>query len=159
MTKYLLIAAITLSSCSASWHIKRAVKKDPTILKATEVTITHRDTILVRDTLYYKGVDTSISFDIDSIRERFREVVLNDSTRIRVLLQKNGKLLLELSRKPDTVYYEKRVPYEVRIQAPCPPQVVQPYSWWDKFFIGYGKFFFAVSILALIFVGLKLIKR
>jgi hypothetical protein len=109
--------------------------------------------------LYYEGIDTSIVFELDSIRERFREVVLNDSTRIRVLLQKNGKLLLELSRKPDTVYMVKEVPYEVQIKSPCPPQVIQEFTRWEKFILSYGKFFFVVSILALIFVILKLLKK
>ena len=67
-----LILAILLSSCSATWHLNRAVKKDPNILleQVVEIdTFTVRDTFTYHDTFVTKSVDT-ITIDTGSVQVR-----------------------------------------------------------------------------------------
>jgi len=58
---YLLTISVLLSSCGAQWHLKKAIKKDPSILKSDTVVVT--DTIVtapvsVRDTVTLQKRDT-----------------------------------------------------------------------------------------------------
>lgn len=107
--KYISILLLTglLTGCSASWHLNRAVKKDPSILKPTVVTIW--DTI-VTPPVYL--VDTvSVPTDGDS------SVINNDTVKI-VITKYRDKMIVKTQIK------EIEVP--VSVQAECPPQLVQP---------------------------------
>jgi len=82
-----LILVSLLSSCSAQWHLKRAVKKDPTIVKqdtavvvdtvvtppvtlTDTITLAQRDTItLVKDRLKVKIVRSSDTIRVDAVCE------------------------------------------------------------------------------------------
>lgn len=107
--KFISILLLTglLSGCSANWHLNRAVKKDPSILKPTVVTIW--DTI-VTPPVYL--VDTvSVPTDGDS------SVINNDTVKI-VITKYRDKMIVKTQIK------EIEVP--VSVQAECPPQLVQP---------------------------------
>lgn len=57
----LFLSVFMLSSCSATWHLNRAVKKDPSLLKTQVIKIT--DTlvtppIILRDTVSFFKTDT-----------------------------------------------------------------------------------------------------
>ena len=65
-----LFAILILSGCSAEWHLSRAVKKTPELLKQRTTIVT--DTvvtkpIVVRDTVVTSKVDT-----IEIIKDKFR---------------------------------------------------------------------------------------
>lgn len=61
-----LLVLLLLSGCSAQWHLQRAVKKDPTILKADTVEIVIPEIIV--DTVFENKLDTvDLTQDIDSI--------------------------------------------------------------------------------------------
>ena len=82
-----LILVGLLSSCSAQWHLKRAIKKDPTIVKqdtavvvdtvvtppvtlTDTITLAQRDTItLVKDRLKVKIVRSSDTIRVDAVCE------------------------------------------------------------------------------------------
>lgn len=55
--RYLIVLILFLTSCSAEWHIKKAVQKDPTIQKeivdTLKLTKTFVDTIHTSDSTYY----------------------------------------------------------------------------------------------------------
>ena len=63
--RYLALIFI-LSSCSASYHVKKAVKKDPTLLNPVSDTIriekTLIDTVYTSDSTFYIEVKT-VQFD------------------------------------------------------------------------------------------------
>lgn len=63
MKWYLLLSVLLLSGCSAEYHLKKAVKKDPSILKRDTV-IVHDTTVLpsvvLRDTVRLKEIDTLV---------------------------------------------------------------------------------------------------
>ena len=110
----ILIATWLLTGCSATWHMNRAIKKDPSILKPTVVTIW--DTI-VTPPVYL--VDT---VSIPSVGDS--SVIDNDTVRI-VITKYQDKLLVKTQIK--------EVPYPVYVQTECPPQVVVPDSKFDKY--------------------------
>ena len=113
--KYISILLLTgfLTGCSATWHLKQAVKKDPSVLKPTVVTIW--DTI-VTPPVYL--VDTVA---VPTIGDS--SVIDNDTVRI-VITKYQDKLLVKTQIK------EIEVP--VSVQAECPPQVVQPETFNSK---------------------------
>jgi len=109
--KYLsaLVVAALLSGCSATYHLNKAVKKDPSILKPTIVTVW--DTIITPPVYM---VDT-----IGVIAEGDSSVIDNDTVRI-VITKYQDKMIVKTQIK--------EVPYAVSVQAECPPQLVQPES-------------------------------
>lgn len=93
----IIIAASVLSSCSASWHLNRAIMKDPTIMVPKEITI--RDTfytpeIILRDSFYTKEFDT-----IEVVKDKYWTKIV----RVRDSIYVDGGC------KSDTVYLEKKV--------------------------------------------------
>jgi hypothetical protein len=102
-----LLAAGLLTGCSATWHLKQAAKKDPSILKPTVVTIW--DTIVTPPVYLVDTVSVPTSGD--------SSVIENDTVRI-VITKYQDKMIVKTQ--------VKEVPYPVSVQAECPPQLVQP---------------------------------
>jgi hypothetical protein len=109
--KYLstLVVAALLTGCSATYHLNKAVKKDPSILKP--VTITVWDTIITPPVYL---VDTVAVLDNGD-----SAVIENDTVKI-VITKYQDKMIVKT--------LVKEVPYAVSVQAECPPQLVQPES-------------------------------
>ena len=98
MKKWLLVLLIPfLSGCSATWHMNRAVKKDPSILKV--------DTIVLKDTIYIPQEivqDTLVLKDVDT--------VLVETEKVRVRILRNfDTIQLQAECKDTTIYVEKVV--------------------------------------------------
>lgn len=58
----LSIYFLTCYSCSPQWHVKRAIQKDPTILKATTDTIRITTKSIERDTTFRDSVEVDNSY-------------------------------------------------------------------------------------------------
>ena len=113
MARWILIPAVAvMASCSASWHLKRAIAKDPSIVKPTAVRF---DTIVV--TKERKVTDTIVMNDVDTI------TIERDRVRVR-LVRSYDTLMVEGTCLPDTIKID--VIREI-------PQVVQPRHWRDQF--------------------------
>ena len=113
MARWILIPAVAvMASCSASYHIKRAIAKDPSIVKSTAVRF---DTIVV--TKERKLTDTIVMNDVDTI------TIERDRVRVR-LVRSYDTLMVEGTCLPDTIKID--VIREI-------PQVVQPRRWRDRF--------------------------
>jgi hypothetical protein len=108
----LIPAVAVMASCSASWHLKRAIAKDPTIVRAQPVRF---DTIVV--TKERKLTDTIVMNDVDTI------TIERDRVRVR-LVRSYDTLMVEGTCLPDTIKID--VIREI-------PQVVQPRRWRDQF--------------------------
>jgi hypothetical protein len=134
MTKYLstLVVAALLSGCSATYHLNKAVKKDPSILKPTIVTVW--DTIITPPVYM---VDT-----IGVIAEGDSSVIDNDTVRI-VITKYQDKMIVKTQIK--------EVPYAVSVQAECPPQLVQPESKTGKV-KDYLLLFLAAALVVMMFL-------
>jgi len=105
-TSTLLLIGL-LTGCSATWHLNQAVKKDPSILKPTVVTIW--DTIVTPPIYLTDTVEVPTAGD--------STVIDNDTVRV-VITKYQDKLIVKTQVK------EVEVP--VSVQAECPPQLVQP---------------------------------
>ena len=98
-----VVGALTLTSCGAKYHLKRAIAKDPTIVQKEAVkldTVVITEIKAVRDTFVLEKVDT-------------------------ITLQKNG-VRVQLKRSYDTIIVEAEcLPDTIRIEKEIfVPQVV-----------------------------------
>ena len=95
MTKWCVVAitASMMSSCGASWHLKRALAKDPTIAKDTIVRVDTTivtneirvvDTLVVRDTITREIVRGGAVVKIKRIHDTIRVDVVCPSDTIRI---------------------------------------------------------------------------
>lgn len=92
MARWLLIPlVVTLTSCGADWHLKRAIAIDPTLVRAQPVRF---DTIVV--TKERKLTDTIVMHDVDTI------TIENDRVRVR-LVRSYDTLMVEGTCLPDTI--------------------------------------------------------
>lgn len=95
-----LTLILLLSSCSAQWHLTKAIKKDPTILE--------KDTLVVTDTVVSPPVvitDTAITKQHDTI------VVQKEKLKIRIV-KRADTLIIEGKCDSDTIVRTIEVPYE-----------------------------------------------
>jgi hypothetical protein len=128
----ILLLTGLFSGCSASWHLNQAVKKDPSILKPTVVTIW--DTIMTPPIYLVDTVKVPTVGD--------SSVIDNDTVRI-VITKVQDKLVVKTQIK------EIEVP--VSVQAECPPQLIQPDRKIQKV-KDYLLLFLAASLLVMMFL-------
>ena len=94
----LFILLILLSSCSAEWHLKKAMKKDPAIIEAKVINI--------YDTLWTNSIKFKDSINID-----FKDSIVITNDTVQVKLYKNGRkqLIVKTVVKPYPIYKKVRV--------------------------------------------------
>lgn len=108
-----LLGTLLLTGCSAQWHLKRAIAKDPSVI--TERIVERWDTIKVPP---IRIVDTlEIPSDGDS------SVIDNDTVRV-VITRYKDKFVVKTEVK------ERLVPHYVRVE--CPPQLNVKPSWFQR---------------------------
>ena len=107
--KYISTLLLTgfLTGCSATWHLKQAAKKDPSILKPTVVTIW--------DTIVTPPIYLTDTVEVPSAGDS--TVIDNDTVRV-VITKFQDKLVVRTQ--------VKEVPYPGKVESECPPQLVQP---------------------------------
>jgi hypothetical protein len=110
-----LILAVLLSSCSATWHLNRAVKKDPSILLEQVVKI---DTFTVRDTFTYH--DTFVTNSVDTI------TIDTGSVQVRII-REHDVIRTTITQKPDTAY--------ITIEKTLPPRVINKQHWFRWWYL------------------------
>jgi hypothetical protein len=100
-------------SCSAQWHLKKAVQKDPLILV--------KDTLVVRDTVVSPPVaitDTVIMKQHDTIR------LVKDRLKVEIV-KVNDTITIDAICDSDTIISVIEVPYEKIVY-------VEKETLWDK---------------------------
>ncbi len=117
--RYLLLFLI-LTGCSAEWHLKQAVKKNPLYGQKEKIMVPYYKDTTIYKTIYIPG-DSSLQSSkliIDSLNR-----VYNDSfTTVYQLVDSLGNVLTSVVRKPrfihDTTYVEIRdtIPVEGKKQ-------------------------------------------
>lgn len=98
MRNLIILASILLSSCSAQWHLKRAIKKDPSILKETRVVVL--DTIVIRDSII--AIDTFVLRDIDTM------VIEKEGIKTQIIRYKD-RFIVKQEIKSDTIFRSKEI--------------------------------------------------
>lgn len=126
-----LTLLLLLTNCSATWHLKKAVKKDPTILE--------KDTLVVQDTVVVPPV---VITDTVTTKQHDTIVVQKDKLRVRIV-KRLDTLIIEGECASDTIVRTIEVPYEKVIY-------VQQKTIWQK--IQTLAFYIALVFLALAFI-------
>ena len=110
----MMLTALMIESCGASWHLKRAIAKDPTIVQTQ---IVRMDTTIitperiVRDTIVTTAVDT-----IELVRDR---------VRIQ-LVRRFDTIAVNVECPSDTI----RIVQTASVDSICPPRPTD----WTKWF-------------------------
>jgi hypothetical protein len=128
-----LITISLLSSCSATWHLNQAVKKDPTIME--------RDTLVVKDTVVVPAVAIT---DTVTLKQHDTIILQKDKLSVRIV-KSLDTLIIEGKCDSDTIVKTIEVPYEkiVYVEKEKPMQMLQRWL---------------LYLLALI-IGVKLLQR
>lgn len=100
---WLVSLALLLSSCSAQWHLKRAIAKDPTIVQDT---IVQWDTTIVNEGEVLR--DTIVMQRIDTIK------VVKDGVRVE-LRRFYDTVEVDVECPTDTITITKEVPIEQKV--------------------------------------------
>ena len=108
-----LILVLSLTSCSAQWHLKKAVQKDPMILK--------KDTLVVQDTLVVPPV---VLKDTVTLKQHDTITITKDRLRVKIV-KVNDTLIIEGKCASDTIVRTIEVPYDKIVY-------VEKQSIWDK---------------------------
>ena len=108
-----LMLVLSLTSCSAQWHLKKAVQKDPTILE--------KDTLVVTDTVVTQPVAIT-----DTVTLRQQDTITLVKEKLRVQLVKvNDTITINATCDSDTIISIVEVPYEKIVY-------VEKETFWDK---------------------------
>ena len=108
-----LILVLSLTSCSAQWHLKKAVQKDPMILK--------KDTLVVQDTLVVPPV---VLKDTVTLKQHDTITITKDRLRVKIV-KVNDTLIIDAKCDSDTIVRTIEVPYDKIVY-------VEKQSIWDK---------------------------
>jgi hypothetical protein len=121
-----LITIAFLSSCSAQWHLKKAIKKDPTLLQA--------DTIAIVDTVVTPPVTLT---DTVTLRTQDTLVIQKDKLKVKIV-RSFDTIMVDAICESDTIV---RV-----VEVPVPSLVMKDSDrWYNKVY----KFSFYLLLLLL----------
>jgi hypothetical protein len=131
--KYIIILIALLSSCSAEWHLKRAVKKNPKYGDSTKVYIPY-----IKDTTIYVQLpgdtnETSLKFRDWYNRAKDSTATLYKDSMLHIYqkLDSLGNVKTKIIRTP----YILEVPITIHDTIPvnCPPTISVEDNKWSTF--------------------------
>ena len=96
----LFLATILLSSCGANWHLRRAIKIDPSILQQKTITVT--DTVVTEPTAVLDTVTISKVDTIEIVKNNFRVKIMRSY----------DTLIIDGGCESDTIVRTVEVPIE-----------------------------------------------
>jgi len=120
-----------LTSCSAQWHLKKAVQKDPLILE--------KDTLVVTDTVVTPPVAIT---DTVTLKQHDTITLVKDRLKVEIV-KVNDTITINAECASDTIVRTIEVPYEKIVY-------VEQKTLWQK--IQSLAFYFALVLLALALV-------
>lgn len=103
---------ILLTGCSAEWHLKKAIKKNPSLIQPSTHTI---DTTIIRDS--FAIYDTFVSKTIDTL------TIENEGVKT-IVYRNHDVIRIKTIVKADTIRYTKtitlppQIQYKERIKIP-----------------------------------------
>ncbi len=121
-----------LTSCSASWHLKRAIKKDPSLLNGG-------DTVLVNDTQFVtkERVLTDSFFTTC-----YDTVVVEDSFVFTQVIRRDNVIKVYTKCKSDTVRITTKIPFKL------PPTVTYKNDpFWKSLAVSLGTLLLLIIII------------
>lgn len=108
MIKY-AIAILLFASCSANWHLNRAIKKDPSLLKGGDTVLVHDTVITTKERVLYDSFVTTC----------YDTVTVEDSFVYTQVIRKDNVIKVYTKCKSDTVRITTKIPFQL------PPRVVK----------------------------------
>ena len=108
MIKY-VVAILLLTSCSATWHLKRAIKKDPSLLKGGDTVLVHDTQVIVKEKVL---TDSFVTTCYDT-------VTIEDSFVYTQVIRRDNVIKVYTKCKSDTVRITTKIPFQL------PPKVVK----------------------------------
>lgn len=108
MLKY-AVAILLFASCSANWHLNRAIKKDPSLLKGGDTVLVHDTVITTKERVLYDSFVTTC----------YDTVTIEDSFVYTQVIRKDNIIKVYTKCKSDTVRIVTKIPFQL------PPQVVK----------------------------------
>jgi hypothetical protein len=119
-----LILVGLLSSCSAQWHLKRAIKKDPTIVR--------QDTAVVVDTVVTPPVTLT---DTITLAQRDTITLVKDRLKVKII-RSSDTIRVDAVCESDTIISVVEVPYDkiIYVEQKTLLQKIQELA----FYIGLG---------------------
>lgn len=148
-----LILILFLSSCSAEWHLRKAIKKNPEYgkPKIKYELVLYRDTI--RDTIIVPHHDFSFNLDsLCNVVDSFNMVYSDSILTIYGKLDSLGKVKFKGRVKEKLVPFEVIVHDTIKVAVECPPAITIN--------SGYPKWYFwLISIIFALFTLYKAIKK
>lgn len=108
-----LILVLFLTSCSAQWHLQKAIQKDPSVLE--------KDTLVVKNTVVVPPVvitDTVTTSQHDTI------TIVKDRLKVKIIKVKDT-LIIDAKCDSDTIVQTINVPYDKIVY-------VEKETLWDK---------------------------
>ena len=102
-----IVLLVMLTGCSAEWHLKKAIKKNPSLIQPSTHTI---DTIVIRDSVAFTDTFTTKTIDTLTIeKEGVKTIVYrnHDVIRIKTIVKPDTIRIQKTIRVPQ-VYYEER---------------------------------------------------
>lgn len=108
MIKY-AIAILLFASCSANWHLNRAIKKDPSLLKGGDTVLVHDTVITTKERVLYDSFVTTC----------YDTVTIEDSFVYTRVIRKDNIIKVYTKCKSDTVRITTKIPFQL------PPKVVK----------------------------------
>jgi hypothetical protein len=131
MKKWIPILILLMSSCSAHWHLKKAVQKDPTILKERVITIV--DTVVTPPIVV---VDTISLTGTDSV------VIKNDTVSITITKYQD-RWIVKTKVEP------MEIVREVKVEVPVVQYVERISIFWKTGML--------IALLILLYIAIRLI--
>ena len=132
----LLIIVLSLSSCSAQWHLSKAIKKDPSVLR--------KDTVVVTDTIVTAPVSVR-----DTITLQQRDTITITKDRLKVnIVRSFDTIMVDAMCDSDTIIQV--------IEVPVPSIVMKDSDrWYNKVYK--FSFYLLLLLLSVLFLRKKLI--
>jgi hypothetical protein len=131
MIKY-AVAILLFTSCSATWHLKRAIKKDPSLLKGGDTVLVHDTQIVTKEKVL---VDSFVTTEYDTI-------TLEDSFVYTQVIRKDNVIKVYTKCKSDTVRITTKIPFKL------PPTIsYKDDPFWKSLVVGIGTLLLLIIIL------------
>jgi len=131
MLKY-AVAILLLTSCSANWHLKRAIKKDPSLLKGGDTVLVHDTQFVTKERMLTDSFFTTC----------YDTIVMEDSFVYTKVIRRDNVIKVYTKCKSDTVRITTKIPFSL------PPTVSYKNDpFWKSLAIGFGTLLLLIIIV------------
>jgi hypothetical protein len=105
----ILVLLLLLPSCSAQWHLKRAIKKSPDIIKTEYITIT--DTVITKGVEHYDTIVTRSVDTIEVAKEKLQLKIIRTYDTISIQAKCLPDTIIRTIETPvETVVFKEKAP-------------------------------------------------